>query len=437
MKRRPDLVIVNGELAGRRFSVGSGPLRLGRSSSNDIHVPDGELSRNHCLFEPLGETGLRVTDLASANGTVVNGEMIGSDPVELKDGDVIEVGQTVIRVGNEPPPRKPAGPSGSVDLGLDRQGQADGAAAKRRSPLANVLWAVAVLVVCVAIFLILTAPKAEQPASPQPVAEEIPSVCEVVYEKVKADAEGIFRFAMKFGADGMLSVEIDDTANNRRMQPKSVRLSDKGRAELNEILEWRRLKGLDREYVGVEPDPPAVDSQLLKVVYSSRVHSVRIVNTDEPEAFAAIREKLAAFSKSELGLWAIAYPRKRLVELAEEAVRLGDTKWNERDVGYGNLADAIVAYREAIFYLETVNPKPDCAAAAAAGLKRAKDELDRRVKDQRFRADRALNLSQWGRACDDLKVLLEMVPDRNDDRNRDARQKLISAEKNLQKRGGL
>ena len=96
--KRLELEITNGELAGRRYEVKSGGLRLGRSSSNDIHVPDEELSRNHCLFETVGEAGVRVTDLASANGTLVNGVPLGNDPLELKAGDLIEVGKTVIRV---------------------------------------------------------------------------------------------------------------------------------------------------------------------------------------------------------------------------------------------------------------------------------------------------------------------------------------------------
>lgn len=441
MAKRPDLVIVSGEMSGQRFSVGADAVRLGRSSSNDIHIPDEELSRNHCLFEPSGETGLRVTDLASANGTSVNGMLIGTDPVELKEGDTVEVGLTVLRVGGESVQAAPSPVTcaeGAVDLGLGSSSSPKGGApARRRSPMANVLWAVAVLVACGAIALILMTPseKPDQPA-PKAFSDATPVVSEVLYEKVKADSKGIFRFAMTFGSDGTLSVKIDDTANNRRMQPKSARLSEEGRRELGEILAWKKLKDLDREYVGVEPDPPAVDSQTLKVVYTTRVHSVRVVNTDEPEAFSAIREKLESFSKSELGVWAIAYSRERLVELAEEAVRLGNAKWDERDVNYGNLSAAIVAYKEAAFYLETVNPKPECAAVAAEGLDRAKKELDQRAKDQRFLADKALNLSQWETARDELKVLLEMVPDRKDDRNRDARQKLVSAETNLKKKGG-
>ena len=79
MVKRPELKIENGPLAGRRFKVGNGVLRLGRSSSNDICVEDVKLSRNHCIFEPFGEAGIRLTDLASANGTYLNGADIKVD----------------------------------------------------------------------------------------------------------------------------------------------------------------------------------------------------------------------------------------------------------------------------------------------------------------------------------------------------------------------
>ena len=46
MVQRPELEIASGALAGKRFAVPPGGLRLGRSSSNDICIPDEELSRN-------------------------------------------------------------------------------------------------------------------------------------------------------------------------------------------------------------------------------------------------------------------------------------------------------------------------------------------------------------------------------------------------------
>ncbi|MBQ5461680.1 MAG: hypothetical protein IIT55_07555, partial [Bacteroidaceae bacterium] len=49
-------------------------------------------------------------------------------------------------------------------------------------------------------------------------------------------------------------------------------------------------------------------------------------------------------------------------------------------------------------YLETVFPKPESAAAARSGLDAAVAEMDKRYRDQRFLADRAINtryLTPW------------------------------------------
>ena len=122
MAKRPELLITSGPMSGTRFEVGAGGVRLGRSSSNDVHIPDEELSRNHCLFEQSGEAGIRITDLASANGTFVNGEQLGSDSRELKGGDTIEVGSTKISVVGDEPPFAPRAAgikvAATVDLGL-------------------------------------------------------------------------------------------------------------------------------------------------------------------------------------------------------------------------------------------------------------------------------------------------------------------------------
>ena len=98
MSERLELLIVNGALAGRRFTVPKGGLRLGRATACDIAIPDEELSRNHAMFESNASGALAVLDLASANGTLVNGENIGADACPLKAGDVIDVGATTIKV---------------------------------------------------------------------------------------------------------------------------------------------------------------------------------------------------------------------------------------------------------------------------------------------------------------------------------------------------
>ena len=419
-------MIMNGALNGQRFAVKEGGLRLGRSSSNDIHVPDEELSRNHCLFEAIGESGIRVTDLASANGTLVNGTMLGGDPVELKLGDLIEVGKTVISVVGDQPLPKPDG----VDLGLGGDAKPD-APVRRRSPLANILWVVAVLVMGGAIYLMLTTPQSPEESAPAVIVEEEPVIREVLYEKVEATSDGIFRYELTVSPEGLIRVALDDTKEDRHPTIPAKQLGERAMKDLNEILPLNALREFDREYVGLEPDPPALTSWRLKVVYTTAARSIRIVNTQEPEPFRVIREKLEAFSKNELGIHAIQYPRAKLVELAEESVALGKAKWEDRDVQHGNLFAAVSAYREAIFYLETVDPKPDCITEARRGLEETTKELERRYGDQRFLADRAINLGQWETAQRELAVLLEMIPDRDDARNREASAKLIDVEKRM------
>ena len=88
-----------------------------------------------------------------------------------------------------------------------------------------------------------------------------------------------------------------------------------------------RVREIDREYVGMEPDPPALSSWTLRAVYSTRAKTIRIVNMNEPDAFRAIRERLEAFSKNQLGVWALQYSRDKLVELAED----GDLKCGCRE----------------------------------------------------------------------------------------------------------
>ena len=124
MSTQLEIRVIEGPLKGRRFAVPADGLRLGRSSSCEISIPDPALSRNHCLFETR-DGGLWVTDLASANGTIVNDVQLGSDSQCLQLGDVVLVGDSALQVvvaGEKVPDSVPA-PAGEsalpvIDLGL-------------------------------------------------------------------------------------------------------------------------------------------------------------------------------------------------------------------------------------------------------------------------------------------------------------------------------
>ena len=266
MAKRPELLITSGPMAGTRFEVGAGGVRLGRSSSNDVSIPDEELSRNHCLFEQSGEAGVRVTDLASANGTFVNGEQLGSDSRELVAGDAMEVGSTAISVvGEEPPPAQrhatPVARGASIDLGLGKvpaaasQGKARPSARKPDGPpramLANVLWIVAALIVAVAIAVVLCAPRDSEKPVVAPVAEEKPEkkLISLCYEKIEADASRVFSYRMDVDKSGVLHVAFDDVPGENRHVDKKAKLSEKAMKRILEVLDRPGFAALDDESI--------------------------------------------------------------------------------------------------------------------------------------------------------------------------------------------
>ena len=442
-------------MAGTRFEVGAGGVRLGRSSSNDVCIPDEELSRNHCLFEQSGEAGIRVTDLASANGTFVNGEQLGSDSRELKAGDAIEVGSTAISViGEEPPPAQrhatPVARGASIDLGLGKvpaaasQGKARPSARKPDGPpramLANVLWIVAALIVAVAIAVVLCAPRDSEKPVVAPVTEEKPEkkLISLCYEKIEADASRVFSYRMDVDKSGVLHVAFDDVPGENRHVDKKAKLSEKAVKRILEVLDRPGFAALDDEYTGSSvEDENALKSFRIRVVRWNSIKDVLVENTQEPDAFREVREALEAFSRNELGIWAVQYSKEKLMELSEESAKVGDTKWEDREVEYGNLSAAVKAYKDALFYLETVNPKPESFATVKERLARSEAELKQRYEDQRFLVDKAINLGDWETAQNELKILCELVPERDDPRHAEANARLVDVENRMKKaRGG-
>ena len=85
------LELTDGDTLEKRYVVGKGGLKIGRTAPADVVLADGRVSRTHCQVD-LADGGLMVTDLASTNGTFV-------DDQRIKVATVIEPGAQV-RVGN-------------------------------------------------------------------------------------------------------------------------------------------------------------------------------------------------------------------------------------------------------------------------------------------------------------------------------------------------
>lgn len=88
------LHVIGGNDRGKRFDLTLPETRIGRGTDQDVVLSDIAVSRRHVTIH-LEAGRYRLQDLGSGNGTLVNGQRIDSHP--LKDGDHIEIGQTVMR----------------------------------------------------------------------------------------------------------------------------------------------------------------------------------------------------------------------------------------------------------------------------------------------------------------------------------------------------
>ena len=86
-----ELRVLSGKQAGTVIPLPVGKFLVGREQ--DCHLrPNSELvSRHHCAFT-LDDFALRIRDLGSTNGTLVNGERIRGTVV-LKPGDQVNIGK--------------------------------------------------------------------------------------------------------------------------------------------------------------------------------------------------------------------------------------------------------------------------------------------------------------------------------------------------------
>lgn len=90
------LVTVEGSKHPQSLRLRSEEAIVGRREGCDVRIPSHSVSRRHCRLS-FREDLLTVEDLASSNGTFVNGQRIAR-PEVLKPGDQLEIGPVTFLV---------------------------------------------------------------------------------------------------------------------------------------------------------------------------------------------------------------------------------------------------------------------------------------------------------------------------------------------------
>ncbi len=411
--------IESGDSAGKTFTVTADGVRIGRSTKNDIVLTDPLLSRYHCrLF--IKDGGLWIADLGSANETLLNDRPISDAPAYTGGG--ITIGDTVMRVEND---GRHAGGDRAVDLGFGGP-PAPLRGRRHRSPLFAMATVAGVL--AAAAWWRRPSPPTPAPLRPSPTAAAtatVPPTLTIAYEKVEATPLNIFRYALAIEPPNTLSIVIDDVANNRSLARRKA-IGAEVVADLINTIRDSGFASLDPLYRGISPG--VLDERTLTVIIGREAHAVRISNRVAPELFDNLCAKLESVGKVELGLWAIQYSAEQLTGMSEQAMLQGKKLSAEREIAPGNLAAAISSLNEAEWLLESVEPKPAFYPDILAVRREAIETLNVRYEEINFRAERAMRLRDWDNAAAELRLLLDILPDREDPRHNAARKQLIEVE---------
>ena len=453
MADKLEIVFLTGPNKGKRFEISSAALRIGRSSSSDVQIPDEELSRNHCMIEVSADGALTIADLASANGTFVNGENIEGDTKPLKAGDEVSIGTSVFVITSptSPSPLPSPSPNNSIDLGFGGAKASDAASSggeisdnvqKSSSAMRIVLLGViAFLVVAIALVLEfgdkLISVGASKKRSAKVVAEaprdSLKKIISFQYEKVDADSKRIFRYFANLDQSGILSVEFDDLPGENRHMSRRKELTDAARAELEKIFAESDWAKLESHYSGADvKSENALKSRRIRLVGRDGVKEVVVENRLEPDGFPRIRERLEAWVNNELGVQSIQRSRAELESSSEHCEELGDAKWEERDVEMANLSEAIRFFKLAKNDLITLGSNTKNVQRIQIKIEKAEGELKRRYDDVRGEAERARQIGDWDRAKEEFSKIREMIPARDDDRHREAIANLEDIENRIQ-----
>lgn len=445
------ITIVTGPEAGRQSDIPPAGATLGRSRAAELHFDDRLLSRLHCRF--FYAPAPTVQDLGSSNGTLLNGAALNTEPHVLREGDVVSVGGMALRVSLTeeahplpPPPAQSAAPlfpadasppprpaEAPIDLGLRPKEER---VARRHSPLTGLLLALAaVLTVALGAGLFFAYGQAPTQGKPtmRPVADAAAMPFEFRYERLTIDARALFRYALSYGDDGTLRLSIDDLGDADRSFSKAKKLSP-------QAIEALRRELLDSNYTRIgelfperSADGVTLRRKSLTVVLGAEVWRRTAENVTN-KAFDALCERLETFGRNELGAYATQYAVGELRAMGQEQLALAHRYWEQRDLGDEKLWLCVSAYRRGLSALETLNPKPGFVDDLTAGLRQAEALLAERHEAESFAVDQAMNVQRHEVAAEHLRRILRMIPDREDERNIAATEKLLSVENRFLRR---
>ena len=91
------LILIRGTPQGHRYFIDKDEMIIGRDPAADIAINDPLISRKHAKVSREG-TVVKIEDLGSSNGTVINGKKLeGGNVAKLAKEDMIKLGNSIVK----------------------------------------------------------------------------------------------------------------------------------------------------------------------------------------------------------------------------------------------------------------------------------------------------------------------------------------------------
>lgn len=431
------LIIEQGKDVGREVTVPAAGMKFGKSPANDLVLDDERIMLFHGRFFFKSDHSLWITDFSAAEKTTVGGEPIVEQ--KLKIGDLVEVGGTAFRViattqeeASSQEAETPAKSDEGIDLGFKKTTKGAEAKVKKersrtQSFLHRVLQVVIVLLLVLLVAIAVPEIRRLTESSVKPASEQDKSLS-FTYECVRGNYKDIFRYYLELTPDGKASILIDNLGS--RHIAESADVSEEALETLSRRLASSGFFDIERDYVLNAPN--MYESYDIAIYLDGKFNQVRVLNKEMPKDLEHTISILEDFVFNELNVpFTLLEDEETLLRLAAESFKLGEARFSERDVRPGNLALAVKHYREALVYLETLEPRPELYGRVKLGMSKAESEQDERYKDYKFNAERAKRLGDWREADKYLRILAELIPDRDDPRYETISTMQLEVEENL------
>ncbi|GEM_PF-2730272 len=457
------LRIEKGFEAGRVFDVDSELVTIGRAADNDIILSDTMVSQHHAKIWRDLDGKISVTDMESVNGTEVNGRAVQT--AELRAGDRVLVGKTVIRIVEDGAPaetrsagrareerhseelrgKKAAvaereveelvvvGPAkgsaeATIDLGFEerKRPQESASAAKRERASAAaptfltrrvkrvLIGAIGiVLLVLVAKYISdklggqtfnVSGPKATTATAPTEI------YCETIVGSVGSDKTPpqLRRFEVTL-KDGKLAVALDAPSLHLQGQRlrKEKQLTPEDLKQAIDSLKLANLEKIDRREKITQLIPQTYAYTELRVTQGADYKEFLVRNTDLPDELRRTVEALMEQVKYHLNVtFEDVAERIRIASATyEEATRFH----NSANTHPANLYRAWKRFRQIEMGLEDMEPKPTVFLESQKKALTVREELEQLAGKNMSGARVHIELREWELADRLLQSTMEMV----------------------------